>query len=200
MAHGKCRSRFDPGDGNTGDGVVGSVLCGTPRRIDRILERQCVEIRQRALSRTARWQEHRQACRHFTIRGRCQLGRFLRLFGHFRPLLRKLKPTAPCWRVSSESVLNSARLCLRTIQLHPRIHLDLPYPLRCFGTNIGAAVLSSRRPKLMGSHALDAKLATSTQEEASPPLRSFVLGVWRRLRTRRKAAEAAAFAEFKIGK
>src|SRR5262245_54944557 len=79
------------------------------------------------VSRTARWLEHRQVCRHFTVHGRCQLGWFLGLFGHFRPLLRKLKPTAPYWRVSSERVLNSARLCLRTIQLHPRVHLDLPY-------------------------------------------------------------------------
>ena len=105
------------------------------------------------------------------------MGWFLCLFGHFRPLLRELKPTAPYWRVSSERVLNSARLCLRTIQLHPRIHLDLPYPLRCAQTNIGSADLSSRRLKSMGSHALDAKLATvEHSRRRSAPLRSYVLG------------------------
>ena len=141
------------------------------------------------LSRTARWLEHRQVCRHFTVHGRCQLGWFLGLFGHFRPLLRKLKPTAPYWRVSSERVLNSARLCLRTIQLHPRVHLDLPYPLRCAQTNIGSADLSSRRLKLMGSHALDAKLATLEHSgRRSAPLRSYVLGA-RHTATKRRARQ-----------
>src|SRR5262245_19542636 len=112
------------------------------------------------LSRTARRLEHRQVCRHFTVHGRCQLGWFLCLFGHFRPLLRELKPTAPYWRVSSERVLNSARLCLRTIQFHSRIHLNLPYPRPWYHANIGAPDLCSRRLKLMVSHALDAKLAT----------------------------------------
>src|SRR5262245_958211 len=35
------------------------------------------------LSRTARWLEHPQVCRHFIVHGRCQLGWFLCLFGHF---------------------------------------------------------------------------------------------------------------------
>src|SRR5262245_8121952 len=118
------------------------------------------------LRRTARWLEHRQVCRHFTVHGRCQLGWLLCLFGHFRPLLRELKPTAPYWRVSSERGLNSARLCLRTIQLHPRIHLNLPYPLRCAHTNIEAADVTSRRLKSMGSHAPDARHGRALKEIA----------------------------------
>ena len=59
----------------------------------------------------------------------------------------------------------------------------------CAQTNIGSADLSSRRLKLMGSHALDAKLATvEHSRRRSAPLRSYVLGA-QHTATKRRARQ-----------
>jgi hypothetical protein len=45
VAQGKCRTEFDPGDGNTGDGVGGSLFCGTSRQSHRIFQCHRAEVR-----------------------------------------------------------------------------------------------------------------------------------------------------------
>ena len=45
VAQGKCRTEFDPGDGNTGDGVGGSLFCGTSRQSHRIFQYHRPEVR-----------------------------------------------------------------------------------------------------------------------------------------------------------